>query len=83
MEDCWGDVGPRVWAWRPPPAAMHIRPLRGPEEVANQKIGDGGGDNNFMTQKDMKPPSADAVLCWIPAFAGMTFVRGNDNCGRG
>jgi len=37
-----------------------------------------GGDINFMMQKDMKPPSADAVLCWIPAFAGMTFVGGGD-----
>jgi hypothetical protein len=31
-----------------------------------------------MMQKDRKPPSADAVLCWIPAFAGMTIVRGGD-----
>jgi hypothetical protein len=32
-----GDVVPRVLAWQPPPAAMHIRPLRG------RKMGVGGG----------------------------------------
>jgi len=45
----------------------------GSEEATNQEIGVPGGGINFMAQKDMKPPSADAVLCWIPAFAGMTF----------
>jgi len=32
VEECWVDVVPRVWAWRPAPAAMHIEPygfLRG------------------------------------------------------
>ena len=27
---------------------------------------------------DRKPPAAEVVLCWIPAFAGMTIGRGYD-----
>jgi len=28
--------------------------------------------------KFMKPPAAGVILSWIPAFAGMTKMRGND-----
>jgi hypothetical protein len=29
-------------------------------------------------QKGRKPPAAEAILRWIPAFAGMTRKSGND-----
>jgi len=48
VEDCWGDVVPRVSAWRPTPAAMHIRPLRGRKIDSCLRRNDRGGAGRKM-----------------------------------
>ena len=37
---------------------------------------------NPLSRGDLKVSLRDAILKWIPAFAGMTVFRGNDSVSR-
>jgi len=70
--NCWGDVVPQVWAWRPALAAMHIRPLRG------RKI-DSRFRGNDRERIGRKMDSLSRLFASCPACAGMTEENGNDS----